>query len=40
MEVGTSSTSASVTEDVPSSKIGKSDGNSSSKVRRTALSCS
>jgi hypothetical protein len=39
-EEGTFSISASGSVDVPSNNIGKSEGNSSSKVCRTALSCS
>jgi hypothetical protein len=34
------SISASGDEELPSNRMGKSDGNSSNKVRRTALSCS
>lgn len=37
---GSPSISASGSEEVPSSSMGKSDGNSSNRVSRTALSCS
>lgn len=39
-EEGLSSISESGTEDVPINNIGKSDGSSSKRVNRTALSCS
>lgn len=40
IEAASESTSASGTEAVPSNNMGKSDGNSSNNVSRTALNCS